>query len=152
VPTHPPVAAPARLLIPRIEVDAPVIELGLTASRAVEDPPGPDVVGWYRLGPRPGEAGNSFITGHVDWKTRTAVFWRLRELQAGDEITVVAADGQRYVFVVEETGSYPAASLKVEQVMGYTVGTVLTLFTCAGTFDQATQDYDHRLVVRARER
>jgi sortase (surface protein transpeptidase) len=150
-PTLEAVGQPERLRIPRIGVDAPIVELGLTAAGAVEEPPGPDVVGWYRYGPRPGEPGNSFVTGHLDWKDRTAVFWRLRELRAGDQVQVQSSNGRTHAFVVEEGASYRLADLRVDSVMGYAVGTVLTLFTCDGAFDQRTRDYDRRIVVRARK-
>jgi hypothetical protein len=91
------------------------------------------------------------VTGHLDWKDRTAVFWRLRELKPGDQIQVLASDGRVYAFVVDSAESDRLVDLTVDKVMGYAVGTVLTLFTCDGTFNQQTRDYDRRTVIRARK-
>src|SRR5947209_11124825 len=86
----PPVGLPVRLRIPAIEVDAEVEQVGLTPDEAMDVPRDPHHVAWYNLGPRPGEWGNAVIDGHVDYHgIGPVVFWRLHELQAGDELIVV---------------------------------------------------------------
>lgn len=141
---------PQRLRIPRIAVDAPVVPVGITPAGEIEPPPGPHLVGWYAGSPMPGAPGNSLLTGHLDWRTETAVFWRLRELEPGDLVEVETDGGNRLTFRVESTRAYPVQAAPVAQILGYAIGRVLTLITCEGTFDRQTRDYSHRRVVRAR--
>ena len=94
------VADPRRIEIPAIGVSAPVIELGLNADKTLEVPKDDGETGWWKGGPEPGERGAAVIAGHVDSKTGPAVFYRLDELRAGDEIRVHRSDGTRARFVV----------------------------------------------------
>ncbi len=55
-PSAPQVAEPVRVIAPSIEVDAPVVPVGLTADGAMGTPRSAFDVGWY--GPRPGEPGH----------------------------------------------------------------------------------------------
>jgi LPXTG-site transpeptidase (sortase) family protein len=141
-----------RLLIPKIKVEAPIIPVGVLPDGAMEAPSGPVDVGWYRGGPRPGEPGNALLTGHLDWHTVTGVFWRLRELKAGDPIEVRTQDGRTVSFAVESATTYPKDRAPVAEIFGYALGVVVTIITCDGTFIRNVRDYDHRLVVRARNR
>src|SRR2546422_1825618 len=45
---------PARLVVPSIGVDAPIVEVGLKPDGAMDSPHGPDPVGWYSFSPTPG--------------------------------------------------------------------------------------------------
>jgi sortase (surface protein transpeptidase) len=62
-----------------------------------------DLAGWYAPGPRPGDLGSAVIFGHVDSDRGPAVFYRLRELRPGDQLTVTGADGSSVRFVVQRT-------------------------------------------------
>lgn len=108
-----------------------------------------DTVGWYRLGVRPGELGNAVLAGHLDAKTGPASFWRLKELQPGDEVIVVSDDGQERRFVVQTLEHYAYDRAPLDRIFGSAEKVNLTLITCAGRFDRRTQNYDQRLVVYA---
>ncbi len=145
------VAPPQRLIVPAIGVDAPVIEVGVAKDGAMETPRTAHEVGWY--GPRPGEAGNALLTGHVDWTvngvpTLGSFFW-LHKLQPGDEVTVRSSDGVSYRFRVVWTRLYDAATAPVPQIAGPTDQPSVTLITCGGQFDRSLHSYDGRWVVRA---
>jgi hypothetical protein len=60
--------APARITVPDLELDRPLVSLGLDAAGAHEVPVGALDVGWYRGGPAPGEVGPAIVLGHVNWK------------------------------------------------------------------------------------
>ena len=90
------------------------------------------------------------IAGHVDSRTGPAVFYRLRELRAGDHIEVSRADGTRLRFVVDSNQSFPKAGFPTGAVFGPTPAAELRLVTCAGTFDRARGSYRDNLVVFAR--
>src|SRR5438309_658887 len=69
---------PVRLVIPAIQVDASVEQVGRTPDGAMDVPKESNDVGWYKLGFRPGEQGNAVMAGHLDTATDRAVFWDLQ--------------------------------------------------------------------------
>ena len=149
-PTLVPIAAPVRLLIPTIGVNAVVEPVGLTADGAMGVPGGPWTVGWYQPGPPAGEFGNAVIAGHVDYRgVGPAVFWRLRDLAPGDEVVVLREDGTGRRFVVIDVVSYPADYVPLGEVFSREGNPGLSLITCTGQFDSRARDYDRRLVVYA---
>jgi sortase (surface protein transpeptidase) len=143
------IGMPIRLAIPAIHVDAAIEQAGLSASGAMEEPSSPDLVAWYTLGPRPGEPGNAVIAGHVDWTTRLAVFWHLRDLRPGDTVRVAGDDGVTRTFIVTRTTAYPRDQVPLIDVFGPASGAHLNLITCAGEFDASSHQYEETLVVSA---
>jgi hypothetical protein len=71
--------------------------------------PEPDQVGWYKLGPRPGDPGPAVLVGHIDDRTGPAVFYHLRQLRPGDEILVGRRDGTTSRFLVDGWSATPRA-------------------------------------------
>ena len=140
---------PVRLSIPAIGVETPLLRLGLEPDRSMEVPGDFDLAGWFAGGPVPGQPGPAVIAGHVDSRTGPAVFYRLRELRAGDRIEVTRADGTRLRFVVDSNQSFPKAGFPTGAVFGPTPAAELRLITCAGTFDRARGSYRDNLVVFA---
>lgn len=144
-----PVAAPERLRIPAIGVDSPFVDLGLDAAGALLAPDSTDVVGWFAAGPAPGADGPALVAGHVDSRSGPAVFYRLRELRAGDRVEVLRTDGSTVAFTVTSRTDTPKATFPTEQVYGPTPGPELRLVTCGGTFDRSTGHYRDNVVVEA---
>lgn len=141
---------PGRVEIPAIDVDAPIIDIGMKTSTEMEVPDRPEEVGWFDLSRRPGEIGPAILAGHVDWTDGPAVFFRLRELRPGDEIVVSGADGDVRTFVVEDVGQYPKDALP-DEVFGFgQPRPELRLITCGGDFDRASGHYRDNVVVYAR--
>ena len=141
---------PARLIIPSIHVDAPVINVGLAADGSVGVPKGPLEVAWYQLGPRPGTEGSSVITGHFGpWRDGShSVFDRLGELKVGDQIQVTDENGKTISFTVRATKTYNAGESPTE-VFNKTGGKFLNLITCHGDWLANQKTYTQRLVVFA---
>src|SRR5579863_3250075 len=99
-----PVAAPVSLTIPLIGVQTNLMSLGLAPDGELQVPP-PNMVsvaGWYTGSPRPGAIGSSIIVGHIDGDAGNVkgVFFRLRQLSAGDKIYVKRSDGTLVEFRV----------------------------------------------------
>lgn len=143
-------AIPAHLIIPRIGVDAPVENVNIQSNGDLGTPvQNPwEGVGWYSNGPRPGEAGSAVIDGHLDRPGGyPAVFWYLREVQVGDMIMVVDANGKTLHFQVTRTAAYPPLAAPLQEIFGDTGGTYLNLITCAGTWIPAQHQTTLRLVV-----
>jgi len=94
---------PAKTVVTPIRVAIPAIGVRQSALEALTRDPGtgelrPPVdftkVGYYREGPAPGDPGPAVLAGHVDDTTGPKVFFRLRELKAGDQVTVTRSDGK----------------------------------------------------------
>jgi len=147
----PPVAAnpaPARLLIPRIGVNATIEARGLDANRNMQVPKDFHDVAWYDLGPTPGEPGNALMNGHVNWWTGSAVFTRLSELRAGDKVVVVRRDGTSLSFKVTAR-RIVLANARIASLFAPSPVATLTLITCTGAWDSRNMSDTHRLLVSA---
>jgi sortase (surface protein transpeptidase) len=145
-------SVPASLYIPRINVRAKIISLGLTASGAAAVPPlsSPFLTSWYDRGPTPGQPGTSVILGHVDAaKVGPAVFYNLGNLRPGDLVYVTLQDRQTGVFRVYSAALYLKTDFPTRTVYSYTSWPTLRLITCGGEFDQQTGHYLGNTVVFA---
>src|SRR5689334_6528127 len=57
---------PVRVIIPSIGLNAPIEQMGLTSSGALDVPSGKtNNVGWYAAGTLPGEVGSAVLDAHV---------------------------------------------------------------------------------------
>ncbi|MFD9317635.1 class F sortase [Streptomyces sp. NPDC060053] len=148
---HLPRSRPVRLLIPKIAVDAPFVDLAIGDTGQLEPPPANDVnlVGWHAKGAAPGETGTAIIAGHVDTKTSPAVFARLSELAKGDRFQVLRADGGKASFRVDSVETFDKADFPNERVYSDTSDAQVRLITCAGAYDRQVKDYTDNLVVFA---
>jgi sortase A len=116
VPTPGPEQA-QRIVIPTIEVDAPVVE--------GDDWENLKYGAGHHIGSAdPGERGNCVISAHND--IYGEFFRDLTDLKVGDEITVYTTS-QEYTYVVEQTRIVEPTEISVLQV---TSSPVLTLITC----------------------
>jgi LPXTG-site transpeptidase (sortase) family protein len=146
-----PRSVPRFVRIPGIGVAAPVMKVGLDAHRAVQVPPlgAHNLAGWYRGGPAPGQRGPAVILGHVDSATGISVFYRLRDLHAGDRVYVTRADGTVAAFVVDGLQKVAKNAFPTASVYGQAGDPSLRLITCGGPFDQATGHYLDNIIVYA---
>jgi hypothetical protein len=145
---------PVRIDIPRIGVSSSLDRLGRAPDGTVQTPSlrRAGVAGWYALGPRPGDPGSAVILGHVDSKTGPAVFYRLRELRRGDQITVTRADGSTVRFVVQRTELTLKRRFPTDEVYYPTLTPGLRLVTCGGAFDDRIHHYRSNVIVFAAAR
>jgi LPXTG-site transpeptidase (sortase) family protein len=145
-----------RLIIPSISVNAPMTLRVVGADGVMQNPEGPTDVAYYdfsvfpNMGGRPGAGGNTVISGHVDYHDYgPAVFWDIRKLEPGAEITIHLRDGSEYKYKVEWNRTLDPASTAWNEIVAATPQESVTMITCAGTFDPATRSYDQRRVVWA---
>jgi hypothetical protein len=75
------------------------------------------------------------MLGHVDNTQGPAVFFQLRTLVAGDQVTVQLADGVTTESVVGSVAMYSKPQFPAAQVYGWHGDDSLQLVTCGGTFD-----------------
>lgn len=78
---------PVRLVVDRLQVEAPVEQKAVDGNNIMESPERPGDVAWYRFTSRPGSGSNAVYSGHRDFPSvGPAVFWRLDQLVPGDVI------------------------------------------------------------------
>jgi LPXTG-site transpeptidase (sortase) family protein len=146
----PAMSSPSRLVIPSIGVDAPVENIGVLSNgdlaTPTQNPWGG--VGWYHLGPHPGENGSAVIAGHLDRPGGgPAVFWNLRNMQPGDIVTVLAGKSAPLRFRVTQVVAYPPTQAPLQEIFGNSGGKYLNLITCAGDWIPSQHQTTLRLVV-----
>ncbi len=127
-----------RLVVPYLDIDAPVMGLRLGSDRRLPAPPDDDsnLVGWYEGGPAPGLRGTAVAVGHLDTDRGPAVFAGLTELKRGRVVEVRRADRRTAVYTVDAVKSYEKAHFPNEEVYGDRGRPELRLITCGGDYDR----------------
>lgn len=136
-----------RVEIPAIGVSAPIVRLGVNSDGKLEVPKDYAAVGVWSGGASPGERGPAVLAGHVDSKSGPAVFYRLRELKAGDVIRFVRRKGSTVTFTAERTEERAKDEFPTARVYGKTQNAALRLVTCSGPFERTS--YRDNLIVFA---
>lgn len=160
---EPAAAADGRVRIPALGVDAPLGVQRVAPDGTLPMPYGPVDVAWYDfslhpgLGGIPATAGNTILSGHVDYAATVpyagvrysgpAVFAELGQLLPGARIEVTR--GQTAVYRVVSVDILPADRADWLTEFAATPIEMLTLFTCTGEFRPQTLDYSDRVVVKA---
>lgn len=142
-------ADPVAIRIPRLGVTSDLETLGLGAAGELTAPVDWDKAGWFADGVTPGEIGPAIIAGHVDSPTAPAVFYRLAELAAGDEILVDTAAGETLSFTVTGSAQSAKSTFPTDDVYSNVPRPELRLITCAGAFDRSIGHYTDNLIVYA---
>ena len=137
---------PGRLIIRSIGVNAQVLGVGLDHGAMGVTNESYDV-GWYKLGPAPGDPGDAVIDGHLDWyDTSRAVFFYLKNIQVGDDIEVQRLDGVSHHFRVTSVQSV-AYNATVPGLFDVGGPSRLSLITCGGQWDFNKRQYLQRVIV-----
>jgi sortase (surface protein transpeptidase) len=140
---------PARIVVPALGVDAPVIRLGLQRDGTLEVPATAHEVGWWSGGTLPGTTGPAVLAGHVNLGDQRGVFARLAELAAGDRIDVADDDGTTISYVVTRVERHPKDAFPTDAVYDMTAGPELRLITCGGDFDRSSGHYEDNVIAYA---
>jgi len=144
-----PEPAPVSLQIDAIDVEAPIVPVGVAANDELEVP-GAAEVGWYEYGPRPGDnRGSAVLAAHVDYGGRPGVFFELRTVTPGDQLGIEFDDGTIRRFEVVSLDQYAKDELPFDRVFARSGTPVLTLITCGGDFDASARSYEDNVVVYA---
>ncbi len=138
-------AKPVRVVIPAINLDTDVLQMGKEKNGEMSVPSGKsNDVGWYKYGTIPGNVGSAVFDAHV-----FAAFADLNKLKEGDEIFVITETNQKLRFVVGETEVYKLGKLSADTLFHQKDAKRLNLITCAGKLTKDKSTYTHRLVVFA---
>ncbi len=144
-------APPARLRLPRLGIDAPVVAVTVDADGLLAVPEDPHRLGWWRGGATPGDPqGSVVIDGHVDSATSgPGALFRLGDSRPGDDVVLTDDRGHTTTYVVVGLRRYAKASLPVADVFARDVEPRLVLVTCGGAFDPASRHYADNVVAYA---
>ena len=147
-----PKSDPVSIDIPKIGAHSSLVPLGVNADDTIQVPPvtTPLQAGWYTYAPTPGEVGPAVVLGHVDGNHQKGIFYRLKELAAGDRVSIARADGTTALFEVTKVHQVPKQEFEKEGVYDDTAGPELRLITCGGVFDRSAHNYVDNIVVYAR--
>ncbi len=148
------IAPTVRMIIQSIDVDAPVITLGLEENGIPQVPLNGEDVTWYDFSSRPGEGSNAVFAGHYTWAKAGAVFWKLNEVQESDTIRVISLDGSELVYRVFASFAVDPDDPESLKGMAPAARDIVTLITCGGTwFPNPSEpfggNYSERAIVQA---
>ena len=149
------VTEPFRLVIEGIDVNAPVITMGLEDGGIPEVPLNGQDIAWYDFSSMPGGGSNAVFAAHVTWGGAPGVFANLNDLQPGDTISLISEDGREYTY--EVFANFPVDPFDSEslKVMAPTATDTVTLITCGGSWlpdpsERFGGNYSNRTIVQAR--
>jgi LPXTG-site transpeptidase (sortase) family protein len=141
---------PVRIVIPDIDMDRPLLQVGIDAE-TVPIVPKHDA-GWYEGSARPGQGGNIVLWGHAlrfkDTPQIPAPFGQLQKLNPGAQIVLYTAEGKAYDYIVAQ--QIWATPDQVEYIRPKGSERV-TLISCIGDkiMTKRGMDMTHRLVTIA---
>jgi sortase (surface protein transpeptidase) len=145
-----PAAVPERLRIAEIDVEAPIVTVGVEDDGEMEVPEDVGDIGWYRHGPAPGEPGAAVVAGHVDSREQgRGAFFDLRRVDVGARVEVTDSNGDVQRFEVVARRTYDKATLPADELFSRTGPSQLVLITCGGDFDREAGSYRENVVLYA---
>jgi LPXTG-site transpeptidase (sortase) family protein len=146
---HPdPVPTNGSVVIPSLEVQAPIVKVGIDATQRMVVPHNAREVAWLEQGGFPGKTNNMVLAGHIAYSGIAGSFNRIRDLRPGNLIAVTIGN-QALTYKVVWNCSFSRDTGLANQIMGYTPTPSLTLISCGGVFDTAARTHTDRITVRA---
>ena len=142
-------SAPSRLVVPDLELDEELIDLGIAQDGTMAVPERAEDAGWLTTAGRPGGFGPTVIAGHVDSREGPGVFYHLTRVRVGALITVYTQDGVAANYRVTRVEDFPKSEFPTVAVFGATVSDELRLITCTGEFNEDAASYRSNRVVSA---
>src|SRR3990172_11225913 len=131
---YPRVTAPLRIVVERIKVDAPIVELGLDGGGVPQVPLNGNDVAWYNFSAKPGAGSNAGFAGHVNWAGALGAFGKIDQLVEGDTVRLIADDGRQFTYKVFANFDVDPSDPESLKVMSPTPTDTITLITCGGTW------------------
>lgn len=146
-------AAPVALTLPTLDVDAPLVPVGVLPDGAMEIPDDVGTVGWYATQARrvsPGDPGTAVLAGHRDSRVQgDGALRHLGDLAPGDTVQVVHLDGTLSTWTVDEVLQTPRDALPGDVLFRTDGPPTLALVSCGGEFDVTARSYTDNLIVLA---
>jgi hypothetical protein len=142
-------AAPVRVRVPALGLDADVRPVGVGGDRQMRLPDDPRVLGWYRFGSSPGDDGSVVLAGHVDSRRfGVGPLVALQSIDVGTVVQVVTRPGEVRTYRVDSIERFDQQALP-PAVFTRTGPERLRLVTCTGPYLPRAGGYQQNLVVTA---
>lgn len=140
---------PTRVRVPDIQVDSDLIYTNLNSDGTIETPSvhSPKQASWFKGSPRPGDVGPAIVLGHVDGDRQQGVFYRLRQLKVGSQITIDREDRSTISFTVYKVVHADKDHFPTDLVYGNTDDSQIRLITCGGVFNRSERSYEDNIIV-----
>lgn len=119
-----------RVIIPSLDVDAPMLPVGTTSEGAQEVPSSMEATGWWKDGSKPGQPGNAVIVGHTA-SEGNGVFDELGDLDRGDKVTVSSGKKKlTYTVTKEQVLEVSKFATVADEIYRRTGPSGIVLMTC----------------------
>ena len=140
---------PRYLIIPKLNVNARVLAVGVNTKGEVGTPNDIYDTAWYNESAAPGQSGATLIDGHVSGWTAKGVFYGLKTLAPGDTVEIERGDNTIFTYKVIKSQSYPYNKVDMNAVMTPVVAghPGLNLITCNGSVMAGSNEYSQRIIV-----
>jgi LPXTG-site transpeptidase (sortase) family protein len=141
---------PKYVSIPAIGLDTTrVKQLGTTKDNQIATPDNIYDAGWYNASAKPGQVGAVFMYGHVSSWQANGAFHDLKNLKAGDTVTITRGDNKQFVYKVVTSKIYSKDAVDMGAVLSSIAEGKpgLNLMTCTGAIIKGTSEFSERLVV-----
>ena len=149
-PTELAVEPPVAVRVGGIDLEAPVVPVGVESDGQMEIPQDVDEIGWYSFGPSPGQVGSAVLAGHVSGAGQgRGAFYDLKRLETGDLVEVDHADGSTTEFVIVAVQTIDKGELPTDELFRRSGEPILTLITCGGSFSRSLNSYDSNVIAIA---
>lgn len=129
-----------------------ILRMSTDENGAIKTPKSIWDTGWYDGSAIPGESnGASLIVGHVSGPTEGGIFYNLYRVIVGDEIEIEMGNGKVYTYQVVDKQDVPVGDINMnDYLISKDIDKQgLTIMTCSGEFNSATQQYENRLAIFA---
>jgi len=143
-PAPVPVFVPSRIVVPALQINAPIVPVGTEPDGSMGTPKTATDVAWWQG--MPVGKGNALFAGHSDWNGSPGSFQALGDLKPGDNV-IVTGQGRSLTFRVTWV-QLLSGGIDATQILGPQGAPVVTLITCGGVFDTSIRHHLSRYVVR----
>lgn len=145
--------SPTRIEIPKLKAVAPIVKVDVSATRELEIPLDPKVVGWWRGGAKPGATkGTAILAGHINFNGVQGTLARINTLDPGDTVYVYGVRNGKPVkvkFTITGVRTYIKKALPYAEIFDQSSVGRLAIVTCGGPFDASTGNYLDNIVAFA---
>ena len=149
------VTTPLRMTIDAIDVNGPVLTMGLEEGGIPEVPLNGQDIAWYDFSSMPGDGSNAVFAAHINWGGAPGVFADLSDLKPGDTVSLISQDGRDYTYEVFRNFAVDPFDPESLKVMSPTDTDTITLITCGGSWlpdasERFGGNYSDRTIVQAK--
>jgi len=150
-PSLSPFAADMYLVVPKLYINAPIENVGVTANGEMATSQSLERVAWYKDGKRPGDIGSAVMAGHYGGPNEIGIFRSTDKLVVGDTIEVRDKSGNSTAFKVYKVARYQLSEVPLQEIFNKADGKYLNLITCVGNWNNSNSTYDQRLIVFSKQ-